>query len=50
MKSLSLRPSAPRTGPRNGMLSGCFPLDPHYKALPEAKRVKAIKAKLGVTQ
>lgn len=28
------------TGPRNGMLSGCFPLDPYYKAMPEAQRVK----------
>jgi 2,4-dienoyl-CoA reductase-like NADH-dependent reductase (Old Yellow Enzyme family) len=35
------------TGPRNGMVSGCFPLDPYYKALPEAKRIKEIKAKLG---
>ena len=31
------------TGPRNGMLSGCFPLDPYYKAMPEAARVKAIR-------
>lgn len=30
------------TGPRNGMLSGCFPLDPYYKEMPEAARVKAI--------
>ena len=30
------------TGPRNGMLSGCFPLDPYYQAMPEAQRVKAI--------
>jgi hypothetical protein len=35
------------TAPRNGMISGCFPLDPYYKALPEARRVKEIKAKLG---
>jgi hypothetical protein len=31
------------TAPRNGMLSGCFPLDPYYKDLPEAARLKAIK-------
>ena len=34
------------TGPRNGMVSGCFPLDPHYKTLPEAERVKQIKKRL----
>ena len=34
------------TGPRNGMVSGCFPLDPHYKTLPEAERVKQIKKQL----
>ena len=31
------------TGPRNGMVSGCFPLDPFYKARPE--RVELAKAK-----
>ena len=31
------------TAPRNGMISGCFPLDPFYKALPEAIRLKEIK-------
>jgi hypothetical protein len=31
------------TAPRNQMVSGCYPLDPYYKALPEAKRLKAIK-------
>lgn len=31
------------TAPRNGMISGCYPLDPYYKALPEAQRLKAIK-------
>jgi len=30
------------TGPRNGMLSGCFPLDPYYKSMPEAARIKAL--------
>ena len=34
------------TGPRNGMISGCFPLDPYYKALPEAARLNRIKQKL----
>jgi 2,4-dienoyl-CoA reductase-like NADH-dependent reductase (Old Yellow Enzyme family) len=32
------------TAPRNGLPSGCFPLDPYYKALPEAGRLRAIKA------
>ena len=31
------------TGPRNGMISGCFPLDPFYKAMPEAKQVRALR-------
>lgn len=31
------------TAPRNGMISGCFPLDPFYKTLPEATRLKEIK-------
>ncbi|MEP6734207.1 MAG: NADH:flavin oxidoreductase [Chryseolinea sp.] len=31
------------TAPRNGMISGCFPLDPYYKSLPEAAALKAIK-------
>ncbi len=31
------------TGPRQGLISGCFPLDPYYKALPEAATVKAFK-------
>ncbi len=34
------------TGPRNGMLSGCFPLDPYYKALPEAAELKDIKQQI----
>ena len=34
------------TGPRNGMISGCFPLDPYYKDLPESAVVKKIKAGL----
>ncbi len=31
------------TAPRNGLISGCFPLDPYYKALPEAAELKIIK-------
>jgi 2,4-dienoyl-CoA reductase-like NADH-dependent reductase (Old Yellow Enzyme family) len=31
------------TGPRQGLVSGCYPLDPYYKALPEAAIVKAFK-------
>lgn len=34
------------TAPRNGMVSGCFPLDPHYKALPEAEQLRDIKGRL----
>jgi len=29
------------TGPRNGLVSGCFPLDDFYKAHPDAARLKA---------
>jgi len=31
------------TAPRNGIVSGCFPLDPYYKALPEAAEMRALK-------
>jgi len=34
------------TAPRAGIVSGCFPLDPHYKALPEAERLREVKEKL----
>ena len=34
------------TGPRNGLVSGCYPLDPAYKRLPEAAIVRQIKASL----
>ncbi|NMC21576.1 MAG: hypothetical protein GYA33_14295, partial [Thermogutta sp.] len=33
------------TGPRNGLVSGCYPLDPYYKSLPEHARLKEIKAR-----
>lgn len=32
------------TGPRNGLVSGCYPLDDFYKQRPEAETLKAIKA------
>lgn len=31
------------TAPRNGIVSGCYPLDPYYKSMPEAQQVKALK-------
>jgi NADPH2 dehydrogenase len=31
------------TAPRNGMISGCYPLDPYYAAKPEAQQLKALK-------
>ena len=31
------------TAPRNGMVSGCYPLDPVYKSRPERERVNQIK-------
>ncbi|MBK9385857.1 MAG: NADH:flavin oxidoreductase [Planctomycetes bacterium] len=31
------------TAPRNGMVSGCYPLDPFYRARPEAPRVRALQ-------
>ena len=34
------------TAPRNGMVSGCYPLDKYYGAKPEAARVKALKKAL----
>lgn len=32
------------TAPRNDMKSGCYPLDPHYRAMSEADRLKALKS------
>ena len=32
------------TAPRNGMVSGCYPLDPFYKARPERQRMVALKS------
>ena len=34
------------TAPRKGMISGCYPLDDYYKELPEAQKLKQIKAQL----
>lgn len=34
------------TGPRNGLVSGCYPLDPFYKERPEAEQLAAIKKAL----
>ena len=34
------------TAPRNGMVSGCFPLDAFYKRLPEAEQLREIKGRL----
>ncbi len=31
------------TAPRNGMVSGCYPLDPYFKERPEAQTVKGVK-------
>ncbi len=31
------------TGPRNGLVSGCYPLDPYYKELPEGEVLRSIK-------
>jgi 2,4-dienoyl-CoA reductase-like NADH-dependent reductase (Old Yellow Enzyme family) len=34
------------TGPRNGLISGCYPLDPYYKDHPQHTELKAAKAAL----
>ena len=35
------------TGPRAGLVSGCYPLDDFYGDRPEAARVKAVKEAAG---
>jgi hypothetical protein len=35
------------TGPRNRMVSGCYPLDPFYKSRPEAPIIHEIRRKAG---
>jgi hypothetical protein len=34
------------TAPRNGLVSGCYPLDAHYKEMPEAKQLQEIKQRM----
>lgn len=34
------------TAPRNGLISGCYPLDPYYKDRPEAEVLSKLKAEL----
>ncbi len=36
------------TAPRNGLISGCYPLDEYYKSKPEFEKLKAIKKGLTV--
>ena len=35
------------TAPRQGLKSGCYPLDKHYSAQPEAAELKEIKKRTG---
>lgn len=35
------------TAPRNGMISGCYPLDKYYSAKPEFRQLKAVKKSVG---
>ena len=34
------------TAPRNGLISGCYPLDDHYKCLPECDKLKCYKQQI----
>lgn len=34
------------TGPRLGLISGCYPLDAHYKAMPQAAKVLSVRTAL----
>ncbi len=34
------------TAPRNGMISGCFPLDPYYKKTPEGQSLRELKKEI----
>lgn len=38
------------TAPRHGLVSGCYPLDPYYKELPEADQLQDVKRKLKVDE
>jgi 2,4-dienoyl-CoA reductase-like NADH-dependent reductase (Old Yellow Enzyme family) len=42
-KSLCRTFSDCTTAPRNGLISGCYPLDKYYAAKPEAERLKQLK-------
>src|SRR5207245_2357615 len=35
------------TAPRNGLISGCYPLDKYYTAKPESQRLREIKKAVG---
>ena len=35
------------TAPRNGLISGCYPLDKYYTTKPEAAQLKEIKKRVG---
>jgi 2,4-dienoyl-CoA reductase-like NADH-dependent reductase (Old Yellow Enzyme family) len=35
------------TAPRHGLISGCYPLDDHYKGLPQREELTEIKQRLG---
>ena len=35
------------TAPRNGLISGCYPLDKYYTSKPEAAQLKEIKKRVG---
>ena len=35
------------TGPRNGLPSGCYPLDPYYKQSPDAEALRLVKGGAG---
>jgi 2,4-dienoyl-CoA reductase-like NADH-dependent reductase (Old Yellow Enzyme family) len=38
------------TAPRNGLISGCYPLDKFYTQKPEFERLKQIKKQMGAVQ
>jgi NADPH2 dehydrogenase len=46
-KSLCRTFSDCTTAPRNGLISGCYPLDKYYAAKPEFQRLKEIKKQVG---
>ena len=35
------------TAPRNGLISGCYPLDKYYTSKPESQQLKEIKKAVG---